>query len=180
MRGLWNDSGSAGLRSHRQDHETVSDLARTGEAAGNSDGGDREMRGEVRSVPHTSSLERRHEGATERMETTALPLRPAIDSERVVPEALHAVETTRRPERRPSGGDVCECSVETPCRPSVICDPFGGTGTVAGVARTLGRYGISNDLSESYNRLAIWRITQSGHFTKSEQRAWADRQGTFI
>ena len=55
-----------------------------------------------------------------------------------------------------------------------------GTGTVAGVAKTLGRYGISNDLSESYNRLAVWRITQSGHFTKSEQRAWADRQGTML
>ena len=50
----------------------------------------------------------------------------------------------------------------------------------AGVARMLGRYGISNDLSESYNRLAAWRITQSGHFTKTEQRAWADRQGTLI
>ena len=47
-------------------------------------------------------------------------------------------------------------------------------------ARTLGRFGISNDLSESYNRLAIWRITQSGHFTKTEQKAWADRQGQLL
>ena len=30
--------------------------------------------------------------------------------------------------------------------PAVIVDPFGGTGTVAGVAKTLGRYGISNDV----------------------------------
>ncbi len=62
----------------------------------------------------------------------------------------------------------------------IVLDPFGGTGTVAGVARTLGRFGISNDLSESYNRLAVWRITQSGHFTKSEQRTWADRQGSML
>ena len=78
-------------------------------------------------------------------------------------------------------GYVCACPTpDAPTTPAVVLDPFGGTGTVAGVARTLGRYGISNDLSESYNRLAIWRITQSGHFTKTEQRAWADRQGTFI
>ena len=84
---------------------------------------------------------------------------------------------------------VCACLVaeqaidpspDAPTSPAVILDPFGGTGTVAGVARTLGRYGISNDLSESYNRLAIWRITQSGHFQKTEQRSWADRQGQLI
>ncbi len=69
---------------------------------------------------------------------------------------------------------------QAPTTPAVILDPFGGTGTVAGVAKTLGRFGISNDLSESYNRLAIWRITQSGHFTKTEQRAWADRQGQLL
>lgn len=61
-----------------------------------------------------------------------------------------------------------------------ILDPFGGTGTVAGVARTLGRYGIHNDLSADYNRLAAWRIFESGHFTKSEQRMWADRQGQML
>ncbi len=79
--------------------------------------------------------------------------------------------------------DSYACACPTPdatTTPSLVVDPFGGTGTVAGVAKTLGRFGISNDLSESYNRLAIWRITQSGHFTKTEQRAWADRQGTFI
>ena len=76
---------------------------------------------------------------------------------------------------------VCACPTpDAPTTPAVILDPFGGTGTVAGVAKTLGRYGISNDLSESYNRLAIWRITQSGHFTKTEQKAWADRQGQLL
>ena len=78
-------------------------------------------------------------------------------------------------------GYVCAClTPDAPTTPSLVVDPFGGTGTVAGVAKTLGRYGISNDLSESYNRLAIWRITQSGHFTKTEQRAWADRQGSLL
>ncbi len=78
-------------------------------------------------------------------------------------------------------GYSCACPTpDAPPTPAVILDPFGGTGTVAGVAKTLGRYGISNDLSESYNRLATWRITQSGHFTKTEQRAWADRQGSLI
>ncbi len=78
-------------------------------------------------------------------------------------------------------GYACACPTpDAPTTPAVVLDPFGGTGTVAGVARTLGRYGISNDLSESYNRLAIWRITQSGHFTKTEQRAWADRQGQLL
>ncbi len=78
-------------------------------------------------------------------------------------------------------GYACACPTpDASTTPAVILDPFGGTGTVAGVARTLGRYGISNDLSESYNRLAVWRITQSGHFTKTEQRAWADRQGSLL
>ena len=78
-------------------------------------------------------------------------------------------------------GYVCACPTpDAPTTPAIILDPFGGTGTVAGVAKTLGRYGISNDLSESYNRLAIWRITQSGHFTKTEQRSWADRQGQLL
>ncbi len=76
---------------------------------------------------------------------------------------------------------ACACPTpDAPTTPAVILDPFGGTGTVAGVAKTLGRFGISNDLSESYNRLTIWRITQSGHFTKTEQRAWADRQGQLL
>ncbi len=78
-------------------------------------------------------------------------------------------------------GYACACPTpDAPATSAVILDPFGGTGTVAGVAKTLGRFGISNDLSESYNRLAIWRITQSGHFTKTEQRAWADRQGSLL
>lgn len=66
-----------------------------------------------------------------------------------------------------------------PDRPSIVLDPFGGTGTTAGVARTLGRIGVSVDLSWDYCRLGAWRIHRSGHFAKSEQRTWAERQGTF-
>jgi DNA modification methylase len=44
-------------------------------------------------------------------------------------------------------------------RPSLIADPFGGTGTTALVATMLGRTGISVDLSEDYCRLARWRCS---------------------
>jgi len=75
----------------------------------------------------------------------------------------------------------CACPTpDAPTTPSIILDPMGGTGTVAGVARILGRYGISNDLSADYNKLAQWRIWDSGHFTKTEQRTWADRQGSLL
>lgn len=78
-------------------------------------------------------------------------------------------------------GEECACDEPTaPTTPAVILDPFGGTGTVAGVARTLGRFGISNDLSADYNRLATWRIFESGHFTKTEQRTWAERQRSML
>lgn len=43
--------------------------------------------------------------------------------------------------------------------PAVVLDPFGGTGTVALVAKALGRIGISVDLSHDYCRLATWRTT---------------------
>jgi DNA modification methylase len=65
-----------------------------------------------------------------------------------------------------------------PTRPAVICDPFGGTGTVALVAKALGRIGISVDLSSDYCRLADWRVNHSGHGKKAESRTWKERQGT--
>ena len=67
-----------------------------------------------------------------------------------------------------------------PTRPAVVLDPFGGTGTVAMVARTLGRTGINLDLSADYCRLARWRIYQSGHAAKSEERTWRDAQGVML
>ena len=37
-------------------------------------------------------------------------------------------------------GYACACDVPlAPTRPAVVLDPFSGTGTVAGVARALGR-----------------------------------------
>lgn len=46
--------------------------------------------------------------------------------------------------------------------PSVVLDPFGGTGTTALVASVLGRVGISVDLSLDYCRIARWRTSDPG------------------
>jgi hypothetical protein len=67
-----------------------------------------------------------------------------------------------------------------PTRPAVVLDPFAGTGTVAMVARALGRTGLSFDLSGDYGRLARWRIYESGHAAKSEDRTWRDAQGAML
>jgi len=63
---------------------------------------------------------------------------------------------------------ACAClTPDAPIRPSLILDPFGGTGTVALVARTLGRHGISVDLSHDYSRLAQWRTADPGQLAKA-------------
>lgn len=62
----------------------------------------------------------------------------------------------------------------------VILDPFGGTGTVAMVARALGRYGISFDLSSDYLRLARWRVWKSGHEYKTHAREWAEANDAIV
>lgn len=55
-------------------------------------------------------------------------------------------------------GYACACpTTDAPTRPSVILDPFCGTGTVPAVAHALGRHGIGIDLSADYLRLAEWR-----------------------
>lgn len=60
-------------------------------------------------------------------------------------------------------GYACACpDTSAPTTPATILDPFGGTGTVAMVARALGRHGISVDLSHDYCRLARWRVAESG------------------
>lgn len=41
----------------------------------------------------------------------------------------------------------------------IVLDPFGGTGTTALVAKALGRWGITVDLSKDYCRVAEWRTT---------------------
>jgi hypothetical protein len=56
-------------------------------------------------------------------------------------------------------GYSCACaSPDAPTRPAVVLDPFGGTGTVAAVARALGRHAHHVDLSMDYLRLAAWRV----------------------
>ena len=78
-------------------------------------------------------------------------------------------------------GYECACpEPDAATRPSVILDPFGGTGTTAMVARALGRYGISMDLSSDYLRLAEWRIWHSGHAAKSRARSNTDAQGVLL
>ncbi|WP_067470118.1 DNA-methyltransferase [Actinomadura macra] len=57
-------------------------------------------------------------------------------------------------------GYACACpEPAAPTRPSVVLDPFGGTGTTALVASVHGRHGISVDMSADYCRLAQWRTT---------------------
>lgn len=57
----------------------------------------------------------------------------------------------------------CACpEPSAPTRPAVVLDPFGGTGTVATVARAMGRVGISVDRSWDYSRLAQWSLWRSG------------------
>lgn len=78
-------------------------------------------------------------------------------------------------------GYACACpdpSAHT--RPAIVLDPFGGTGTVTMVARALGRIGLNGELSQDYTKLARWRIYQSGHAAKTEDRTWAERQGTLL
>lgn len=78
-------------------------------------------------------------------------------------------------------GYACPCGLPAPpTRPSVVLDVFGGTGTTAGVARALGRTGISVDLSHDYSRLARWRIERSGHFAKVNQRTHRENQGSLL
>lgn len=79
-------------------------------------------------------------------------------------------------ERATITGYACACPEPTaPTRPSVILDPFGGTGTVAMMARAMGRFGVSVDLSRDYNRLARWRIFESGHGERALAKAAAKK-----
>jgi site-specific DNA-methyltransferase (cytosine-N4-specific) len=61
-----------------------------------------------------------------------------------------------------------------------VLDPFGGTGTVAAVARALGRVGVSLDLSAAYHRIARWRTTDPELSGRVSDRTNAARQGTLL
>lgn len=77
----------------------------------------------------------------------------------------------RKVEQATITGYACDCDQPTaPTRPAVVLDPFGGTGTVAMVARALGRFGVSMDLSSDYLRLAQWRVFESRHWMKTVTR----------
>ena len=67
-------------------------------------------------------------------------------------------------------GYACGCPEPTaPTRPSVVLDPFGGTGTTLLVAKALGRNAIGTDLSADYCRLATWRCTDPGQLADALQ-----------
>lgn len=61
-----------------------------------------------------------------------------------------------------------------------VLDPFGGTGTTAMVARSLGRSAVHVDLSLDYLRLAQWRIFESGQGNKALSRANEEAQRSFV
>ena len=67
-------------------------------------------------------------------------------------------------------GECCGCpDITAPTTPSVILDPFGGTGTTALMADVLGRHGVSVDMSHDYSRLARWRTTDPGERARAMQ-----------
>lgn len=67
-------------------------------------------------------------------------------------------------------GESCACPAPTaPIRPSVVLDPFGGTGTTGLVARAENRHAWLTDLSLDYCRLARWRITDPSERARAMQ-----------
>ena len=96
----------------------------------------------------------------------------SLGAERDVPGMNNRKATEHRGRRAVSvatTGYACGCDTPGDTRPAVVLDPFGGTGTTALVAWTLGCHGITNDLSADYCRLARWRTTDP------KQRARAAR-----
>jgi SAM-dependent methyltransferase len=72
------------------------------------------------------------------------------------------------PPTRTITGEACACPDTTaPTRPSIVLDPFGGTGTTALVAAALGRIGVTIDRSADYCRLAAWRTSDRGEIAKA-------------
>jgi len=84
-------------------------------------------------------------------------------------------------------GYTCPCDADgyrqaaamelPPTRPAVVLDPFGGTGTTALLAHTLGRHGITIDHSNDYSRLAHWRTHDPAELARALQ---VDRSPTHI
>jgi DNA modification methylase len=80
--------------------------------------------------------------------------RGASDAERAANDGSYRRETTGR---RPT----CACGTAA-TRPSVVLDPFAGSGTVGEVAERLGRDWVCVDLSAPYGQLARLRTRQRG------------------
>jgi DNA modification methylase len=67
-------------------------------------------------------------------------------------------------------GYACACpEPDAPSRPSLVVDPFGGTGTTALVASAYGRHAITVDLSADYCRLAAWRVSDPGERARARE-----------
>ena len=178
VQGLRDPERTSGPRPSRQGDEGVQALTSARPEAGSDPDGDPEVRREVRGLPYPSALGGGDEGAAERLETPPVLLRKGVIRQGHVPDALHEMEAPRRPARGEEAR-TCSCADRPPTRPSVIFDPFVGTGTVPMVARALGRFGVGLDLSRDYLRLARWRIADSRHGAKTINRTNRERQGNF-
>ena len=69
-------------------------------------------------------------------------------------------------------GHSCACGIwydHRQTRPAIVLDPFGGTGTTALLAHTLGRHGITIDHSNDYARLAQWRTHDPAELARALQ-----------
>jgi DNA modification methylase len=78
-------------------------------------------------------------------------------------------------------GEACACPTpDANTKPGMVLDPMCGTGTTVGVAHKLGRDAIGVDLSADYCRLARWRVGQSTHFDRIDQRTAAEQQGVLL
>ncbi len=107
----------------------------------------------------------RSEGMTPRQEIVALGVnaRYAVNGSALERSGGH---TVWRSHFR-TGEFACACTVHNgTVTPAVVLDPFGGTGTTALVASSLGRIGITVDLSHDYCRVARWRTTDEPHRAK--------------
>jgi len=121
------------------------------------------------------------EGRRPVIESKPMEVTPGLSRDERVKFGSRTAITMTSPPERAIVGYACGCSEPpAPTRPAVVLDPFGGTGTTAMVARALGRFGISVDLSSDYLRLAEWRIFHSGHAAKSVSRTDRDRQGMLL
>jgi len=117
------------------------------------------------------------EGRRATTTTTTITLTGGADRVSSVPGQPDGRIGARKANHHEVTGHACACDEPTaPTTPAVVLDPFGGTGTTVMVARALGRYGVSCDLSGDYQRLAKWRIWQSGQAARVAAKTDGERQ----